>query len=111
MDIWGKWVFDDEIANNAWHYLPQTKKEELDMPTDNKQNLQYFESSSMRGLFQSMDNWQRENHKRLLSVNIQKDAKNFCCIALTNPSEVVLTDTDGIALQIWHGRLAVEPFS
>ena len=51
---------------------------------DNKRNLLYFESSSMRGLYDCMETWQNENRKRLLSIDIQKDGDNFCCIALTN---------------------------
>ena len=65
------------------------------MPYDNKRNLQYFESSSMRELYDDMENWQNENSKRLLSVSIEKEGESFCCIALTNPSEVVVTSADG----------------
>lgn len=65
------------------------------MPYDNKRNLQYFESSSMRELYDDMENWQNENSKRLLSVSIEKEGESFCCIALTNPSEVVITSSDG----------------
>jgi len=61
------------------------------MSDDNKLNLQYFESSSMRGLYEMMEHWQNENRKRLLSVSIQKDNDNFCCVALTNPTEVFIT--------------------
>jgi hypothetical protein len=63
------------------------------MPEQNKRNLLYFESSSMRDLYDSMENWQNTNHKRLLSVSIQQDGGRFCCIALTNPTEVVIVDT------------------
>jgi len=56
----------------------------------NKRNLLYFESPSMRGLYNCMENWQRENHKRLLSTNIQKDGDAFCCIALSNPTKVII---------------------
>jgi len=60
------------------------------MAGENKHNLLYFESSSMRGLYDCIEKWQGENHKRLLSTNIQKDNDKFCCIALTNPTEVVI---------------------
>jgi hypothetical protein len=60
------------------------------MSEENKRNLQYFESTSMRELYESMEGWQDENKKRLLSVSIQKDEDKYCCIALTNPSEVVI---------------------
>jgi hypothetical protein len=58
------------------------------MSDDNKLNLLYFENTSMRGLYEVIENWQQENRKRLLSVNVQKDGENFCCIALTNPMDV-----------------------
>ena len=60
------------------------------MSEENKQNLQYFESASMRALYERMEDWQNVNKKRLLSVSIQKDEDKYCCIALTNPSEVVI---------------------
>jgi len=63
--------------------------------TNNKRNLVYFEDSSMRGLFDCMDAWQETNQKRLLSINVQQDGSKFCCIALTNPTEVVITSPDG----------------
>lgn len=58
------------------------------MSDDNKLNLLYFEGRSMRGLYEIMENWQKENHKRLLSVNIQKEGGILCCIALTNYVDV-----------------------
>ena len=61
----------------------------------NKHNLLYFTRPSMRELYDCMDEWQHVNHRRLLSLNIQKDGEDYCCIALTNPSEVVITDTNG----------------
>ena len=61
----------------------------------NKRNLVYFESHSMRGLYGCMDEWQQANNRRLLSVSIQQDGDNYCCIALTNPTEVVITSVDG----------------
>jgi hypothetical protein len=61
----------------------------------NKRNLLYFESSSMHGLYDCMDEWQQANNRRLLSTSIQQDKGNYCCIALTNPTEVVITSADG----------------
>ena len=61
----------------------------------NKRNLVYFEGPSMRGLYDSMEEWQQVNNRRLLSISIQQDGGNYCCIALTNPSEVVITSADG----------------
>ena len=60
------------------------------MSDKNKHNLQYFESSSMKQLFDLMEIWQVENEKRLLSVSIEKDGDKFCCVALTNPTEVII---------------------
>jgi len=65
------------------------------MTDEIKHNLQYFECDSMQGLYTCMDNWQKKNQKRLLSTSIQKDNDKFCCIALTNPTEVVITDKSG----------------
>lgn len=63
------------------------------MIDDNKHNLQYFESSTMQELFDCMDNWQNTYKKRFLSISIQQDKGNFCCIALTNPQEVVILNS------------------
>lgn len=65
------------------------------MADSNKKNLIYFESSSMRELFSSMEEWQEKSQKRLLSTNIQKDRDMFCCIALSNPTEVVICNGQG----------------
>jgi hypothetical protein len=46
-------------------------------------------------LYDCMQAWQDANQKRLLSVSIQEDGGKFCCIALTNPSEVVITNSEG----------------
>ena len=62
---------------------------------DNAHNIVYFENDSMKGLFDVMDTWQLENEKRFLSVSIQRDDEKLCCIALTNPMEVVIADKDG----------------
>jgi hypothetical protein len=60
------------------------------MDDENKHNLIFFEGTSMRGLYDVMDNWQRQNKKRLLSVNIQREGDGYSCIALTNPTEVII---------------------
>lgn len=62
------------------------------MSDENKRNLQYFEAPSMKALFDLMQAWQNENNKRLLSLSVEKDGDNFCCIALTNPTEVIIMD-------------------
>ena len=61
---------------------------------NNKENLQYFEATSMKGLFNNMKDWQVKNKKRLLSTNIQQEGGMFTCIALTNPTEVVICSGD-----------------
>tara|TARA_B100000029_G_scaffold11981_1_gene12698 strand:+ start:324 stop:581 length:258 start_codon:yes stop_codon:yes gene_type:complete len=63
------------------------------MAENNKHNILYFEGQSMRDLHSNMDEWQKENEKRFLSMSINKDGDNYCCIALTNPSEVVIMGT------------------
>jgi len=39
-----------------------------------------------------MDDWQKEKQKRFLSMSINKDGHSFNCIALTNPTEVIILD-------------------
>ncbi len=81
------------------------------MPDDNKHNLLYFENESMRGLYEDMEAWQNGNNKRLLSVSIETDAGKFCCIALTNPTEVVIvTGSGGNAAKVNQGFLYVIPY-
>jgi hypothetical protein len=65
------------------------------MSDTNKRNLVYFENLSMRGLYACIDEWQQVNNRRLLSISVQQDGDNYCCIALTNPTEVVITSADG----------------
>ena len=65
------------------------------MSMKNKQNLQFFEATSMKGLYNNMQEWQVKNEKRLLSTDTQQDGDMFTCIALTNPTEVVLCTSDG----------------
>jgi hypothetical protein len=64
------------------------------MANENKQNLQYFAAPSMRELYDQMETWQRANKKRLLSTSIHEDRGEFCCIALTNPTEVILANVN-----------------
>jgi len=65
------------------------------MSIDNKRNLIFFEASSMRQLYDDMRTWQESERKRLLSISIQQETGMFCCIALTNPTEVVITNQTG----------------
>jgi hypothetical protein len=65
------------------------------MSHENKHNVHYFEASSMRELFHSIETWQNENNQRFLSLNTEKDKEKFCCITLTNPTEVVICNGFG----------------
>jgi hypothetical protein len=49
----------------------------------------------MKNLYKKMENWQKENKKRFLSFSIEKENSNYACIALTNPSEVVIVSGKG----------------
>jgi hypothetical protein len=60
------------------------------MSEANKRNLLYFEGDSMHDLYENMVQWQNGSGKGLLSVSIQKDGAKYCCIALTNPTEVAI---------------------
>ena len=78
------------------------------MTDDNKRNLVYFESGTMRGLYEAMRDWQAEHRKRLLSTSIQEDGGLYCCIALTNPSEVLIVCGNNMdQAYVSGGRLSV----
>lgn len=77
------------------------------MPDDNKRNLQYFEAPTMRELYDMLDAWQQENSKRFLSLNIEKGEGAFSCIALTNPSEVIIVDGGKWGAGVSHNKLWV----
>jgi hypothetical protein len=79
------------------------------MADDSKRNLLYFESDSMRELYESMEIWQTRNLKRLCATQIQKDGDKFCCIASTSPVEVVICNGSGpIQAEVARGCLFVE---
>jgi len=78
------------------------------MSDDNSQNLLYFEAASMRTLYDTMETWQQEKQKRLLSLNVHRDGDLYCCIALTNPTEVVIVDRAGSdSAGLYQGKLVV----
>ncbi len=62
------------------------------MTSDNKRNLLYFEAPSMKELYSCIDNWQATHRKRFASLHVERDGSNFCCIAMTNPAEVMIVD-------------------
>jgi hypothetical protein len=77
------------------------------MSDDNKRNLVFFESTSVRLLYDQMNEWQKTNRKRFHSVTVQTDGNLFCCIALTNPTEVIITDVGGESAFISGNALQV----
>jgi hypothetical protein len=80
------------------------------MSDESKRNVQYFEAPSMRVLHELLEAWQIRNKTRFLSVSIEQDGGEFCCIALTNPTEVVIVDGFGSRqASVLDGRLCVGP--
>lgn len=79
------------------------------MADDNKRNLVFFEGQTMRGLYDTMEAWQLQNQKRLLSLNVQREGDGYCCIALTNPMDVYICDGSEYSGQanVTGGRLQV----
>ncbi|MEI9884899.1 MAG: hypothetical protein WDN08_00115 [Rhizomicrobium sp.] len=79
------------------------------MSDDNKLNLLFFEGPSVRELYAVMDDWQKTNRKRFQSITIQKEGDAYCCIALTNPSEVIIVGGVPVSNQarVINGHLAV----
>jgi len=51
------------------------------MADDNERSLFFFEASSMRELYESLQTWANANRKHLRSFNIQVDCGKFYCIA------------------------------
>jgi len=68
----------------------------------NKKNLYYFNAPTMKALHKELDDWQEENQKRFLQLNVQKEGSEFCCLALTNPTEVVIMDKFGTYVDIYR---------
>jgi hypothetical protein len=79
------------------------------MSEENKHNIHYFESGTMRGLYEAMDEWQHKYGLRLLSLSVEKDRESYCCIALTNPTEVIIKSgyIEGGAY-VSNGKLSVQ---
>lgn len=77
------------------------------MADENKRNLLYFEAPSMAQLFDVMRSWQIENQKRFLSVSVERDGDKFCCISLTNPTEVYIAGNYGGKAEVSNGALKV----
>ncbi|PKN94835.1 MAG: hypothetical protein CVU44_03245 [Chloroflexi bacterium HGW-Chloroflexi-6] len=45
----------------------------------------------MRGLYDCLVNWQNAAQEHILSLNIQQENENFCCIVLTNSQDLART--------------------
>ena len=43
----------------------------------------------MQGLYDCLDSWQKTEQHEIISVNIQKDNENFCCIVLAYTHDLV----------------------
>jgi len=61
----------------------------------NKRNLFYKEAKTMQKLYKKIQKWQNKHKKRLLSIVINKDNNKYCCIGLSNPTEVTIVDSFG----------------
>ena len=62
------------------------------MSENNKRNIVYFEGATMRSLYEEMDRWQEEHQKRLASLSVEVCDGQYCAIAVTNPTEVIIVD-------------------
>ena len=62
---------------------------------ENKKNLLYFEASSMKKLHKVIEDWQNDKEKRLLSLAVEKDGDMYCCLGLSNPTEVTIVNPEG----------------
>lgn len=58
---------------------------------ENESSLFYFESSTMQGLYDSLETWQNTTQRRIVSLSIQQDRENFCCIVLSHPQKLAQT--------------------
>ncbi len=70
------------------------------MPDCNKRNIEFFESTSMKGLYEEMEQWQKDNTKRFLSMEVHNENGIFSCICLTNPTEVTIVSSEGKAVDV-----------
>ena len=76
---------------------------------ENKKNLLYFEASSIKGLHKVIEEWQNENQKRLLSFAVEKDGDMYCCLGLSNPTEVMVVNRSNEPCY-YAGRLHVSTY-
>lgn len=75
----------------------------------NKHNILYFESDTYKGLYRTLNEYQNINKKRFLSLDIKNIDNKYCCIVLTNPTEVIIVDgnynLDGTQARVQDGYL------
>ena len=55
---------------------------------ENKSNLFYFESPTMRGLYDCLETWQNTAQKQIRYLNVQQDQGKFCCIVLPDSRDI-----------------------
>jgi hypothetical protein len=71
--------------------IVRKKKFFMSEQKENKSNIFYFESSSMRGLYECLEIWQNTTQKRIRSLSIQQDHENFCGIVLADSQDAAQT--------------------
>ena len=60
------------------------------MTNATQRGFQYFESETMKDLYDQMTAWREKNKfEKFDSMTIQQDKKKFCCIAITAPTDPV----------------------
>jgi hypothetical protein len=65
--------------------IPQLVRNIAVSDRDDRHNLVYFAGSSVRELFELLEDWQQKYDKRFLSVSLQQERLFFCCIAVFDP--------------------------
>ena len=68
------------------------------MSKQNVSNVLYFEGLSMRELYDCLKSWQDKNGEGFLSLGIQQDGDNFCCIAVINRVDVQESNSKMLSL-------------
>lgn len=50
----------------------------------------YFEGTTMRELYDCLEDWQNTAQKNILSLSIQQENEKFCCILLADSQDIGL---------------------
>ena len=79
------------------------------MSSESHMNSEYCEAATMKELYVMIARWQEENKKRMLSLAVDKCRGGLCCLAVTNPMEVVIVTPPGAGpgAKVDRGRLHV----